>query len=65
MVVAVEFDNGRVGDIDLELKSTTSGHQNDLVTALIENGVGLRSFDLHGASLSVAYLALTGAEVAP
>lgn len=63
-VVAVEFDNGRLGDIELELKSTTSGHQNDLVTALIANGVGLRSFDLHGASLSEAYLALTGAEVA-
>ena len=62
-VVAAEFDNGRVGDIELELDSTTSGHRNDLVAALIESGVGLRSFDLHGARLSEAYLALTGAEV--
>ena len=61
-VVSVEFDSGRVGEIELELESTTSGHRNDLVTSLIESGVGLRSFDLQGASLSEAYLALTSRE---
>ena len=61
-VAAVEFDNGRVGDIELELESTISGHHNDLIAALIENGVRLSSFDLQGASLGEAYLALTGAE---
>jgi len=61
-VVSAEYDNGKVGDIALELDGVT-GNRNDLVTALIDGGVEIRSFDLQGARLSEAFLAMTGSEV--
>ena len=62
-VVSAEYDNGKVGDISLELDAG-AGNRNDLVAALIDGGVEIRSFDLQGARLSEAFLAMTGSEVA-
>jgi ABC-2 type transport system ATP-binding protein len=56
----VRFDNTRPGDLDVEL-SAAVGARSELLRILLDAGVEPRSFDLHGARLSDAFRALTGA----
>lgn len=56
---SVRFDNARPGDIDIGLGPVEdAGSQ--LLGALLDAGVEIRAFDLQGARLSDAFLALTG-----
>jgi ABC-2 type transport system ATP-binding protein len=57
--VATRFDNARPGDIDIDL-ATGPGAASEILRGLLAAGVEPRSFDLHGARLSDAFLALTG-----
>ncbi len=57
---SLRFDNTRPGDIEIDLTGT-NGTRTDILRLLIESGVEPRSFDLQGARLSNAFLALTGA----
>jgi len=56
----IRFDNTRPGDLDIEL-STDPGSRGDILRRLLDAGIEPRSFDLEGARLSDAFLALTGA----
>ncbi len=55
---SVEFDNTRPGDIDIRL-APDEGAASLLLRALLDAEIDVRSFDLHGARLSDAFLALT------
>lgn len=57
---SLRFDNTRPGDIEVEL-ATGNGARSDILRLLLDAGVEPRSFDLQGARLSNAFLALTGA----
>ncbi len=57
-VLGTAFDHGRPGDIDLEL-SGAAGGSIAVLRALLDAGVEPRSFDLEGARLSDAFMALT------
>ena len=57
---SLRFDNTRPGDIEIEL-AATNGNRSDIIRLLLDAGVEPRSFDLQGARLSNAFLALTGA----
>lgn len=56
----IRFDNTRPGDLDIEL-SSDPGSRGDILRRLLDAGIEPRSFDLEGARLSDAFLALTGA----
>lgn len=57
-VTSSRFDNTRPGDIDIELDAERAG-SGEVLRCLIEAGVEPRAFDLRGARLSDAFLALT------
>lgn len=57
--VSVGFDNTRPGDIDIQLGSLDNAGST-LLRALLDAEVEVRAFDLQGAKLSDAFLALTG-----
>jgi ABC-2 type transport system ATP-binding protein len=57
---SLHFDNTRPGDLDIRL-ATTDGGRMDILRLLLDAGIEPRSFDLQGARLSEAFLALTGA----
>ena len=57
----LNFDNSRPGDIEIEL-SSNDGVRGAILRQLLDAGVEPRSFDLQGARLSDAFLALTGSE---
>ena len=57
-VLATDVDNTRPGDIDIELAATPAATAG-LLRALLDAGIEPRSFDLQGARLSEAFLALT------
>lgn len=59
-VSAIRFDNARPGELEVQL-STTDGARSALLRCLLDAGIELRAFDLQGARLSNAFLALTGA----
>jgi ABC-2 type transport system ATP-binding protein len=54
----MQFDNARPGDIRIDL-GPDGGSRATIVRALLDHGVDVRSFDLQGARLSDAFLALT------
>ena len=56
----IRFDNTRPGDLDIELSPDT-GSRGEILRRLLDAGIEPRSFDLEGARLSDAFLALTGA----
>jgi ABC-2 type transport system ATP-binding protein len=58
-VLDTRFDNTRPGDIDVDL-AATPGAASDVLRSLLDAGIEPRSFDLRGARLSDAFLALTG-----
>jgi ABC-2 type transport system ATP-binding protein len=58
-VRAISFDNTRPGDIELDLV-TGPGCVTTILRALLDADIEPRSFDLRGARLSEAFLALTG-----
>ncbi len=55
---SLAFDNSRPGDIDIEL-APDGGARGTILRRLLDAGVEPRSFDLQGARLSDAFLALT------
>jgi ABC-2 type transport system ATP-binding protein len=55
---SIRFDNTRPGDLDVEL-GTATGARTRLLRALLDAGIEVRAFDLQGARLSDAFLALT------
>lgn len=57
----MNFDNSRPGDIEIEL-STGKGARRTILRQLLDAGIEPRSFDLQGARLSDAFLALTMAK---
>ncbi len=57
----LNFDNSRPGDIEIEL-SPDGGARRIILSRLLDAGIEPRSFDLQGARLSDAFLALTGSE---
>lgn len=57
----LNFDNSRMGDIEIEL-SSDGGARRTILSCLLDSGIEPRSFDLQGARLSDAFLALTGSE---
>ncbi len=57
-VSGVEFDNARPGDIRVRLEQDDLGARR-VLAALLDAAVAPRAFDLHGARLSDAFLALT------
>jgi hypothetical protein len=57
----LNFDNSRTGDIEIEL-SSDAGARRTILSRLLDSGIEPRSFDLQGARLSDASLALTGSE---
>ena len=62
-VTSTGFDNVRPGDLELELSpGATAG---PILQRLLDAGVEPRSFDLRGARLSDAFLALTAGSVTP
>ena len=63
---SLRFDNERPGDIAIEL-GPSPGARTEILRLLLDAGIEPRSFDLQGAKLSNAFLALTGAtqEVTP
>lgn len=58
-VASINLDAGRPGDLDVQL-GTTPGVRSELLRALLDAGIEVRAFDLQGARLSDAFLALTG-----
>ncbi len=60
----LNFDNSRMGDIEIEL-SSDGGARRTILSRLLDSGIEPRSFDLQGARLSDAFLALTGSEGEP
>lgn len=56
---ALRFDNTRPGDIGFRL-SSDAGSSTRLLQGLLNAGIEVLSFDLQGARLSDAFLALTG-----
>lgn len=54
----MNFDNSRPGDIEIEL-SMSKGARRTILRGLLDAGIEPRSFDLQGARLSDAFLALT------
>lgn len=58
-VASVRFDNTRPGDVVIRL-SDRAGAGSQLLRELLDADVEVRSFDLHSARLSDAFLALTG-----
>ncbi len=57
---SIRFDNSRPGDLVLGLGPAERAGS-DVIRTLLEAGVDVRAFDLEGARLSDAFLALTGA----
>lgn len=60
-IAGVEFDNGRPGDLRVQLASDTDGRV-DILRRLVDAGIDVRSFDLQGARLSDAFRALTSSK---
>jgi len=60
LVRSIRFDNARPGDVRVEV-ADLDGARTDMLRRLLEAGIELRSFDLQGARLSEAFLALTAA----
>ena len=58
--VSIDFDNTRPGDLEIEL-GPQYGARSELLRTLLDAGVEVRAFDLQGARLSDAFLALTNA----
>lgn len=57
-VSGTRYDNARPGDIEVDLEAAP-GCATDVLRSLLDAGVEPRSFDLQGARLSDAFLALT------
>jgi ABC-2 type transport system ATP-binding protein len=64
VVRSLSFDNTRPGDIEVEL-TTSDGARTELLRHLLDAEIVPRSFDLQGARLSDAFLALTATERMP
>ncbi len=60
VVGSIQFDNTRPGDLEIEL-AMTNGARADILRVLLDAGIEPRSFDLQGARLNDAFLALTAA----
>lgn len=58
---AVEFDNTRPGDLKFTM-TPAEGGRSQILRMLLESGVEPRTFDLQGARLSDAFLALTASD---
>jgi len=57
-VLSTSFDNTRPGDLDIDLAATAHPAR-QVLSALLAAGIEPRAFDLQGARLSDAFLALT------
>lgn len=62
--VSIRFDNTRPGDLAIRL-GTAAGARSELLRRLLDAGIEVRAFDLQGARLSDAFLALTEASRQP
>ena len=57
-MVSIRFDNTRPGDLDIQL-GTGADARSAILRSLLDAGIEVRAFDLQGARLSDAFLALT------